>query len=118
MYEWIKDPIRGWCFVPEWMADMCRAEPKGLGNWLREDAKAFSAQRRAMPTSFNVRPAAAAPAFTADDLMAKPKPSGWSEPTPLKSPPGVDLADRIVDAQDRRDRVDAVRAEVVRRKLK
>ena len=32
--------------------------------------------------------------------------SGWREPTPLSNPPGVAQADRLMDAQDRRDRVE------------
>jgi hypothetical protein len=78
-----------------------------------------------MPTSFNVRPVGAAPAFTADDLMKKAdepevKPSGWVEPLPLRPPPGVALADKIVDAQDKKDRLERIIAEMVaeRRKLK
>ena len=39
--------------------------------------------------------------------------SGWVEPRPLESPPGVALADRLVDAQDARDR-----AELIERELK
>ena len=32
--------------------------------------------------------------------------SGWSAPTPLSNPPGVAQADRLMDAQDRRDRIE------------
>jgi hypothetical protein len=35
--------------------------------------------------------------------------SGWQEPTPLSAPPGIELADRLVDAQDARDKVEMVR---------
>ena len=31
--------------------------------------------------------------------------TGWSEPLPLSNPPGVDLADRLMDQQDRIDRL-------------
>jgi hypothetical protein len=33
------------------------------------------------------------------------KGTGWSEPLPLSNPPGVDLADRLMDQQDQIDRV-------------
>ena len=32
--------------------------------------------------------------------------SGWVAPTPLGPPPGVAQADRLMDAQDRRDRIE------------
>jgi|SRR6516164_1940621 hypothetical protein len=31
--------------------------------------------------------------------------SGWSEPLPLSNPPGVQLADRLMDQQDQIDRI-------------
>jgi hypothetical protein len=33
----------------------------------------------------------------------KPRGTGWIDPLPLKSPPGIDVIDKLVDAQDRRD---------------
>jgi hypothetical protein len=38
---------------------------------------------------------------------------GWIEPRPLESPPGVELADRLMDHQDAKDR-----AELIERELK
>jgi hypothetical protein len=35
--------------------------------------------------------------------------SGWQEPNPLRPPAGVELCDRIMDAQDRQDRADLER---------
>jgi hypothetical protein len=113
MYQWIKDPIRGWCFVPEWMADMCRAE-KGFGIDHEADRRAFSRIHSAAPPSARVTVVGAPKVVTAEELMAKPKPGGWSEPLPLKPPPGTELVDRLVDAQDRKDRAEAG----LRRKLK
>ena len=37
--------------------------------------------------------------------------SGWSEPSPLSNPPGVNWADRLMDAQDARDRAELVERE-------
>jgi hypothetical protein len=42
-------------------------------------------------------------------------PKGWVDPVPLSSPPGVVLCDRMMDAQDRRDRADLIDAEIKRR---
>ena len=39
--------------------------------------------------------------------------SGWVEPRPLESPPGVAIADRLMDHQDKIDR-----AELIERELK
>jgi hypothetical protein len=35
--------------------------------------------------------------------------SGWANPNPLSPPAGVDICDRLVDAQDRQDRADLER---------
>jgi hypothetical protein len=40
--------------------------------------------------------------------------SGWRAPAPLSNPPGVALADRIVDAQDARDRAELIEREAKR----
>jgi hypothetical protein len=37
-----------------------------------------------------------------------PRGSGWVEPRPLESPPGVALADKVVDAQDKIDAVERI----------
>jgi hypothetical protein len=36
------------------------------------------------------------------------KTSGWQEPRPLSAPPGIALADRLVDQQDALDKAEAV----------
>ena len=35
--------------------------------------------------------------------------SGWTEAVPLRSPPGIEVCDRLVDAQDAMDRVERER---------
>jgi hypothetical protein len=40
---------------------------------------------------------------------AVPSQNGWIEPAPLGPPPGVDLLDRLMDAEDRKDRADLER---------
>jgi len=42
---------------------------------------------------------------SAPTVQTKQKGSGWSEPLPLCNPPGVELADRLMDQQDRIDRI-------------
>jgi len=99
-------------WIEPWMLEMIAAEPPELGKWLREDAAAFSAQRRAISQSANVRPAGAPVVTTVNEPVVKP--SGWSDPLPLRNPPGTELVDRLVDAQDRKDRAERFE----RRKLK
>jgi hypothetical protein len=43
------------------------------------------------------------------------RPSGWAKFDPLSSPPGIDMIDRMVEADTRRQREDAIAAEVQRR---
>jgi hypothetical protein len=99
-------------WIEPWMLEMIAAEPPQLGAWLREDARAFALQRQGQSASANVRPVGAPKVVTANEPAAKA--SGFVEPRPMGSPPGVALADRIVDAQDRKDRAEAA----FRRKLK
>jgi len=37
--------------------------------------------------------------------------TGWQTPTPLSPPPGVAQADRLMDAQDARDRAELIERE-------
>jgi hypothetical protein len=91
---------------------MIAAEPPELGKWLREDARAFSAQRRALPASAKVT-VAVAPKVTTVGEPAKPATPGWSEALQLKTP-HVDLVDRVAEGFAKQDRAEAA----FRRKLK
>ena len=37
--------------------------------------------------------------------------TGWFTPTPLSPPPGIGLADKLMDAQDQRDRAELIERE-------
>jgi hypothetical protein len=43
---------------------------------------------------------------------AKPKGTGWSEPSPLKPPSGIEHCDRMMDAQDAKDRAALIDAAI------
>jgi hypothetical protein len=43
------------------------------------------------------------------------RPSGWAKFDPLSSPPGISIIDAMVEADTRRQREDAIAAEVQRR---
>jgi hypothetical protein len=110
--KWIVDPIKGRVLVDDYVADLVECEIKNRGFGIdASDRRAFSGIHRGMPPSANVTPVGAPKVTTAGEPV---KPSGWVDPLPLGSPPGVALADRIVDAQDQRDRVEAG----LRRRLK
>lgn len=66
---------------------------------LHEDLRAFQQQQQRSQSS---------PA-----VPQRQRGSGWVEPRPLESPPGVAIADRLMDHQDKLDR-----AELIERELK
>jgi hypothetical protein len=43
---------------------------------------------------------------------AKPKGSGWVDPAPVTSPPGISTIDAMCEAQDRADRAAAIRQRI------
>jgi hypothetical protein len=47
--------------------------------------------------------------------LSPERPSGWARFDPLSSPPGIDMIDRMVEADTARQRADAIAAEVQRR---
>jgi hypothetical protein len=114
--RFVNDPIHGLVLVDDWVADMVEMEAKNGGFVHASDREAFSRIHSSMPASAKVTPAGAAPAFTGDDLIKPaPKPSGWSDPLPLRSPPGAELVDQICKADEQRERIEQA---FVRRKLK
>jgi hypothetical protein len=112
----VKDPIRGWILVEDYIADLVEMEQRnrGFGRDLEADRRAYNAIHSPAPASAKVVPQGAAPAFTGDDLVAKPKPSGWVDPLPLGPPPGTNLVDRVAKAFEEQDRAEAA----FRRRLK
>jgi hypothetical protein len=70
------------------------------------DLRAFSNIHRAQRGDKVTLPTA--PVAKAAD---EPRGSGWIDPQPLKPPPGIEIIDRMIDAQDRKDNLDALIAE-------
>jgi hypothetical protein len=104
--RWIVDRGRR-MLVDDYIADLVEMEQRnrGFGRDLEADRQAYSRIHSAAPASAKVTPAGAAPAFTGDDLVGKPKPSGWVDPLPLGPPPGTNLVDRVAKAFEEQDRV-------------
>jgi hypothetical protein len=75
---------------------MIAAEPRGFMKGVVHDNRAPTGRPGMIPEQpSNVRPDSG-PANT----------SGWREASPLRPPPGVAQADKLMDEQDRRDRAE------------
>jgi hypothetical protein len=61
-----------------------------------------------------LRPASPAPKTKMLEPRESYGPKGWIDNIPLGPPPGVALCDRLMDAQDARDRADLIDAEIKR----
>jgi hypothetical protein len=74
---------------PQAMAEMVRAVPDALMRDIARDGR-----RTSTLSALGGEP------------PAKPRGSGWRDAAPLTNPSGVAQADRLMDEQDRRDRVE------------
>jgi hypothetical protein len=83
------------------LAAMMEAVPDNLM------ASIVADQRRgvAAPSSLASNPNAPQP-------EPRPKGSGWQDAAPLAPPPGIDILDRMMDQQDRRDKAALIDAEI------
>jgi hypothetical protein len=99
----VKDPIHGWVVVEDYIADLVEMEQRnrGFGIDLEADRRAFSAIHRSLPPLANVKVQGAAKVVTVGD------------PIPMKPVSGIDLIDRMCEADAEREKVEGLR----RRKL-
>jgi hypothetical protein len=86
---------------PSAIQEMVAAEPKGFMQGVVQDNRAPTGRPGMIPDS---------------GQPTSPRPSagdgtGWSRSIPLSPPPGVAQADRLMDAQDQRDRAELVERE-------
>jgi len=113
----VRDPIHGEVLVPDWMADMVECEQKNRGFGIDEaDRRAFSRIHDASPPSANVKVVGAPMAKTVGATTTKG--TGWQDAVPLSSPSGVDICDRLMDAQDARDKQQRIAEAFVKREKK
>jgi hypothetical protein len=85
---------------PSALAAMLAAEPRGfMQGVLRDNRGAPTGPTGMIPRS--QQPAGGGPAASGSG-------TGWGHSTPLGPPPGVAQADRLMDAQDARDRAELV----------
>jgi|SRR6516162_6536092 len=104
----------------EWRDKMHQAAERRANSWTPPSVHQYFADGVTAADCADLRQQARRPSgrpgFIPDshqptDVRA-PQPSstpGWVEPTPLGPPPGVAQADRLMDEQDRRDRIELAR---------
>jgi hypothetical protein len=86
------------------MLDLIKNVPDALMKDLRADA------RKPSPAAASTSPISSTPAAQS---QSQRRGSGWRDEVPLGPPPGIEHCDRLVDAQDAKDR-----AELIERELK
>ena len=83
-----------------------RARKRGLQPWQLEMVETVDdATIRSIVSDFRTGPSQQSSIAGAPTVQTKQKGTGWSEPLPLSNPPGLDLADRLMDQQDQIDHI-------------
>ena len=83
-----------------------RARKRGLQPWQLEMVETVDdATIRSIVSDFRTGPSQPSSIAGAPTVQTKQKGTGWSEPLPLSNPPGLDLADRLMDQQDQIDHI-------------
>jgi hypothetical protein len=93
------------------MRDLAQAVPTDLVRQIAEDFRNYSPTPRADPSA-KVVPVGAGRVIDGNDApVASTGTGGWVEAPKVDAwrPPGVDLCDRLVDAQDAIDRAERIR---------
>ena len=89
-----RDPTEGMSMPKSAMLEMINAIPESVMQGIRADA------RKPNPVTTGSSQIKSTPSA----LSQPQRKGGWIEPRPLEPPPGVAIADRLVDAQDEIDR--------------
>jgi hypothetical protein len=92
-----RDPTEGMSMDRETMREMVRAT-SGVMADLRADARTPNPVTEASSSTVRGTPAALS--------QPQQRGTGWRDEIPLSSPPGVAIADKLMDAQDRIDRAE------------
>ena len=99
------DPTAGASMPPSAMLDLVKGVPESVMRGIRADAMKPNPVTEASSSPVRSTPAA--------QSQPQKRGSGWAPERPLESPPGVGLADRLMDHQDKIDK-----AELIERELK
>ena len=100
-----RDPTEGMSMDRATMRAMIDAVPESVMRDLRADARKPNPVTEASSSTVRSTPSALS--------QQQQRGTGWRDEIPLSSPPGVALADRLMDHQDELDR-----AELIERELK
>jgi len=85
------DPTANFSLPPSVVREMVAAVPESVMQGIRADAFKSTGSANPQPTNQVQRG------------------SGWAKPIPVEPPPGIELCDRLVDAQDAQDRTELAR---------
>jgi hypothetical protein len=91
-----RDPTEGMSMDRATMQAMIDAVPASVMQGIRADARKPNPVTQASSSTVRGTPSA----------QSQRQRQGWVEPRPLESPPGVAIADRLMDAQDEIDRAE------------
>ena len=91
------DPTEGMKMPRSAMLEMLKVSPEDLMRELRADARRPNPVTEASSSPLPTKPSAQQP---------QRRGSGWIEPRPLESPPGLKYVDAQIDAQDAKDRAE------------
>jgi hypothetical protein len=95
------DPTAGMSMPPSALRAMLAAEPRGFMADVVRDNRGPTGPTGMIPRA---QPSGGGPATSGSG-------TGWGHSTPLGPPPGVAQADRLMDAQDARDRAELIERE-------
>jgi hypothetical protein len=120
----VNDPVAD----ARWRNQMHEMAERRAGRMYTPSAEEMAAFERACPTSVmrNIvhdnrapsgRPGVIPGAQQAANVRGIGGGTGWREASPLANPPGTAIADKLMDEQDRRDRVALVAEDAQRRAL-
>ena len=92
------DRTEGMSMPKSAMLEMIRAVPESVMQGIRDDARKPNPITEASSSTVRSTPSV--------QSQPQQRGTGWRDEIPLSSPPGVEIADRLVDAQDRIDRAE------------
>jgi len=95
--------------IPDWALDMARAVPTDM----IRDIALRDKRAPAGPSSAGIIPSSQ----QMSNVRGTGGPVGWQHEIPLGPPPGVNYADRLMDVQDQRDRLELLEREARRQAL-
>jgi hypothetical protein len=98
------DPTAGMCMPPSALRAMVAAEPRNFMRDVVRDNRAPSTPTGAIPRSQQA-------SSGGGPVNVPGSGTNWGHSTPLGPPPGVAQADRLMDAQDAKDRAELIERE-------